>query len=433
MKKIFCIILLFFSASVLTVYADFDISRYEFKKSIQLPPLGAPSYVQVKIDREVSRVRNPFQDIRIVSEDGGEVPYQLVVKNETAADDFYPSAILNLSSDQNGSTSFILDLGKSGLLHNKINILSDSENFKRYVSVSASDSLLSSGDPRWRLLTSQGYIYDFTDSVAGFKAGAGSINYPENTSRYLLVKILGNGESPVHVIGAQVYRYEVSSAEENVISPDTSLVQNEAEKTTEIIADLGVSGFPTHSIKLSAADSNFSRRVVIQSSPDSVHWHALSGDYIFKIATEKFVGENLELSYPETTDRFVRVVVFNLDDKPVSFLKEVEVRGIARTLVFKAEVLKKYALYYGNDDARAAKYDLERIFPYLEVNSMPKATLGIQEFNKAFVPKVLPLLPFTERHKSLLTFVLVLLVGVIVGVLFSYVRNYQKSTDIQSP
>ncbi len=119
----------------------------------------------------------------------------------------------------------------------------------------------------------------------------------------------------------------------------------------------------------------------------------------------------MTLPYPETNDQYIRVIVFNLDDKPVTFSGNVEIKGIARTLVFKADTGQKYSLYYGNDDARSAKYDLARIFPYLEANSIPKATLGAQEFNSSFVPKIAPIAPFTERHKSLLTFVLVLLVG----------------------
>ncbi len=427
MKKLLLCLLF---AVALTAHADFDIAHWEFKKNIELPSSALPSYVQLKIDKEISRVRNSFQDIRIVSKEGGEIPYQLVVKNEVASDDFYPTTILNTSSSQNGDTFFVIDLGKSGFLHNKINIVSDSENFKRYVSVSASDSLLPAGDARWSLLTSKGYIYDFTDKVAGFNEQSGVVNYPQNTSRYLFVKISGNGESAVHITGAQVYRYEVSVAEENVVSVESIVSQNIKEQTSEIIVDLGVQGFPTHSIKLSTGDSNFNRRVVIQSSEDSTHWRALSNGYIFRVATEKFTGENLELQYPESNDRYIRVIVFNLDDKPVSFSQAIEVRGVARTLIFKAETGQNYSLYYGNDEARPARYDLAKIFPYLEASSIPKATLGAQEFNTAFLPKVAPIAPFTERHKSLLTFTLVLLVGIIAGVIFSQVRNYKKDMNI---
>ncbi len=112
MKKFFLCSLCFLFAGVLIVSADFDITHWELKKGIEVPKLADSSYVQLKIDKEVSRVRNSFQDIRIISESGAEVPYQLVVKNESASDDFYPAKMLNVSSSQNGDTSFILDLGK---------------------------------------------------------------------------------------------------------------------------------------------------------------------------------------------------------------------------------------------------------------------------------------------------------------------------------
>ena len=74
------------------------------------------------------------------------------------------------------------------------------------------------------------------------------------------------------------------------------------------------------------------------------------------------------------------------------------ISGHARKLIFSAQPGETYQLCYGNPNASAPSYELERIFPYLVTEDLPAVQPGAHEENPAFTIPAPPPKPFTERQ-----------------------------------
>jgi hypothetical protein len=414
------IILLTFAA---LARADFSLPHWQFIKGIQPPETDVSKYVRVRLDDEVAKTGNNFTDVRVIADGNIEVPYQLIVEKASQKDSYYLTRMIDKSISSDGAAMFILDLGKVGQLHSRINIATAKKNFRRQVSVYASDELISHSDKQgWRLLTDKGYIYKFTDDRAKFKTGSGIVNYPESTAKYLRVVIDNGKEGSIDVSGANVYLYQVSSAKENTFTWPVTVTRNIEAKSTEIVIDLGSKGLHSHKVKLSSDSIEFSRRVVIQKSHDGEKWSKAGQGYIFILKTPKFSGANMTVKYPEVMARYLRVIIFNEDNSPLSIAPQVILSSIVRTVVFKYEPGSSYALYYGSNKADSPKYDLARFFKYLEVSDMLEVKSGAEKLNPAFVPEPELQPPFTERYPYLLNGVLIILVVIVALFIYFYIR-----------
>ncbi len=412
------------------VYAEFIKTAWQFKKEISVPILLDPTYVKATLDREVLSGSHLQNDIRIIDNNGEEVPYQLVVETGSVEQGYYPAKMYNLVS-LSGQTMFALDLGATGLIHNQVVINAVSLNFKKQVSVYASDVPLGHNDNGWRLLTDRGYIFNVTDDRANFSANGTTIAYPQSTSRFVRV-VIGAGEGGLTTVSqATVYRSEVNEGEEQVVRYPFAIIQNSKEKSTELMVDFGTQGIASREISLVTSDTNFSRRAVVQVSANGLSWRLINEGSVSVTALKSFSGSQLSISYPESHERYLRVIVFNYDNKPVNFIDYADVRSTIRAVVFEAKPEVKYNLYYGNASVSAPLYDIGRLFRYIDTNDFIKAVLGGQATNTEFVPKALPILPFTERYPYLLNITLAVLVIVIGVFLFFYLRNITKG-DIKT-
>ena len=409
--------------------ADFTPATWKYEKPIVLSEqLSSGEYTKIDLDQEVSfGAKRDLSDIRIVANNNTEVPYQSVILDESVRNEYVASTLRDLST-QDGSTMFIIDLHDAGRVHDHLTILSDSKNYKRSVSVASSDDALALSASDWRILTNTGYIYNFYDAKSGFNAGSGEVYYPKNTSRYLRVVIGAGEEEAVNVTGAHVYRLVEQKQREHLFTPSVVVSENEQYKTTEIVADLGGEGIPTHLIALQTSDTkNFSRRVIIEASNDGKAWSAIGDGYVFSLKTKLFSGAQLELPYHETHARYIRVLIMNEDDVPVVWSSNVFISGIVRSVVFQAEPGSSYALYFGNEDAFAPRYDLARYFQYVETTALVDGTLGAQQDNPSLTPPSVPTASFAEQNAMLFNGALVLLVALLAFLTLSYMKKLKLS------
>jgi hypothetical protein len=402
--------------------AAFSEKDWQFKRAITVPSSTGAGYVKVNLDKDVYAGSADLRDLRVISDSQEEIPYQLVEQQNTYNAQYYSSTILN-NSVRGGRTIFIIDLGRSGTIHNRISITSSSRNYKKPVAVYAADSLLSHDDAGWRQLTQNQYIYNFNDSQLGFNAGSGEVAYPKSTSRYLRV-VIGEGEGEiVSVSNARVYAYEVVAGDQDTLKVTAEISQNAEAQSTEVVIDLGAHGVPSHSIQLGSSDRNFNRRVVIQGSNDKTNWNLINQGYIFNVQTSLFTGSQMSLSYPEARTRYIRAIIFNEDNKPLNLNSSVTVKSTVRSVVFEADPSVPYSLYYGNSRASAPRYDLARLFQYIDTGRLAKASLEDVEVNSAYVAPPAPKLPFTEQFPYLLNILLVILVLIIGGFIVFYIRK----------
>ena len=167
--------------------------------------------------------------------------------------------------------------------------------------------------------------------------------------------------------------------------------------------------------------------MALEGSNDKEKWQIVEfRDVIFSFSTPNFTGSKLSIDYPESNYRYYRITVFNRDDKPIT-IAGVEATGLLRKLIFNYDPAKSYKLYYGNSSARYPQYDIEALFPYLDISFLPKVALSTEELNPGFKEIVPPPKPLSERLPWLLPSVLAFVVLVLGGLITKLVLSAKKS------
>ena len=191
------------------------------------------------------------------------------------------------------------------------------------------------------------------------------------------------------------------------------------------MVDLGKKGWPTSNITLISPDENFNREVVIYESSDENNWKRVGESYIFNYNTPKFVGANLEIAYSETSERYLKIEIFNGDDKPIS-ITGVSAKTILRSIVFQYganTVGKSYQLYYGNSKADFPQYDLEKFFPYLDTGKYISSSLSPERSNPFYQKEIPPVPPISERIPYLVPGILVLAILMMGFIVFKFMKK----------
>ncbi len=413
-----------FAVAPFIASATLDLSRFEHRKELALPSeVTAPGYARVIFDDEVSYLARPdLSDVRIVDPSGGEVPYRIIRSSEENVRYEQTVELSDLSRvlDQ---TLFLLDVGEEGRIHDRIRIQSSSQNFKKQVSVYASDVPLTLSDPSWRMLTDSGYVFDLSDLRTGTRVARGDVFYPQSTARYLKVVISGADHDAIDVASASISQVRTRSRLEDVRTLSAMITQNVQFRTTEIVVDMGGSGIPINRLLLEEEDErNFDRRVSVQSSADGTTWRPLGEGYVSSLVTPLFSGSSLGVSFPETQARYVRVIVFNEDDAPVEWTSRVVLAGPVRAAIFPVRPGDSYMLYLGDSSLRAPVYDIARYAQYIESAELPNAQAGEAEENPLFVtplPKEIP----DDTSSFYLNIALVLLVGLLSFLTLMYLKR----------
>ena len=422
MRKLTFVFGIFFASSLISVArADFDLTKWQLKKDITSPAgkdLRGVVLGEVSFDNEVfSGASADLRDIRVIDNANKEVPYTLTAETPKSGRENYSVKIINKGQVGLEYSTFVVDLGQNGILHNQLEIITDSKNFRRRAAIEGAASL----DQKDWLKLAEKSIYDYSYE---FKAKDTSVRYQESTLRFLRVKIFDNGEKPISIYGANVYREVSNGARE--VNYKGAIISQELkgrERASVFTIDLGYKGLPTNKISLETNDINFNREAAIEGSNDGQNWSVVSyRDVIFSYRTPKFEGAKMELNYPESNFHYYRLTVFNKDDNPIP-INQVSFSGFLRKLVFQYNPNNSYALYYDNPGARFPEYDLKNYLDYYSQDNRQPFKLMGETANGAYVPPKLPVKPLSERNPNLLLLTLVF-IGAIVG--FLIFRLFRK-------
>ena len=406
------------------VSADFSVQEWRFFKSVPVSDvLSETSLVEVVPDRDVFAHAAPaLSDLRVIEENSQlEVPFVLLVERGEQRRASVSVTMRDLGSVPGQHTTFVLDLNQQGTLHNELEISTSSENFQRDIVVEGSEDA-----ENWRILDEDGQIFDFTIEARGFTTRDTRVKYPASTARYLRVRIVDGELPPLDVLGAVVFfSQQIPPSRTDYPVSISARVEDTAEKSTQLVFDLGSGGFPTNRLSLAIGPANFYRRVSLEGSHDNQFWALLRrSENLYVFNTPKFVGSQLSISYPESRYRYFRLTIFNEDDSPLAVMG-LQASGYSRKLIFSADPGGSYRLYYGNPDAVPPTYELERIFPYLVTENLPVAGLGAHTANPLFTGPTISPKPFTERYPWLVPTVVAigaLLIGVFLASLFRQLK-----------
>lgn len=413
--------------------AAFDITAWPYYRQVNIETLNNTSgLLKFQLPKDFLFTKPDFSDLRIIDGQGIETPF-LLTRNINTQSPSISAKLINTSIQNNGSTVFIADTGQNGIVRTNISIQTSSLNFRRQVSIYASDSLLGLNDTRWDLVTNSGYIFKFTDPNTGYSSGKDSIEFSANTSRYFKIVISSGPEGNVEVTGASVQGSIKILSTINTIELPVSITNNAQKKATEITVDLGDIGHLTNAITLYPTDPNYSRRVIVEAinelSTDN-SWTYVGQGSISNISTSVFQGSSNKIVYPEQLYRYIRISIINDDNPPLSVSQKAVIDMPQISGIFEAKSNKTYSLYYGNRNAFKSQYDINQLSSYIDEPGLPVVIPGNQITNSSYTPPKGPIVPYSESHKGLLNGLLVFVVLIVGGGILFYIHTYIKKAKL---
>jgi hypothetical protein len=393
--------------------AGFEAKEWLYRKPIRVGAVAAAAYAEVGLDKEVyARAARSLADLRIIGEDGSEVPYVLRQWDATRTEAAVPAAILNRSVLPQRSTRLELDAGRPGRPHNQIRLTIGEREFWRQVTVEGSD------DRRTWLVLTTTPVFRFTEAASVEQT---TLLYPRSLYRYLRITIRDDGQPPLTVEKAELLFEQVVPAREDHWADDPVRPMVDAPaKTTSVTLDLG-SGLPVSRVVLTVtAPASFARTVQIAASDDGQTWSGAGSATIFR--GPRTPQGPIGIGFSEIQTRFLRLTVADGDNTPLA-VSRAAVYGTRRTLLFPIAAGHTYHLYLGST-AAPPTYDLAEILSREPAPPRPAAaSLGPLETNPSYVAPLPPRRPWTEEHPALLWGILAAVVAVLGLVILRTVRS----------
>jgi hypothetical protein len=398
-KSVLALVLLLYADLLM---ADFKRSDWQFSKPLKTDAAQSSGYSRFSLDGQAfHHSLTSLADLRIIDDLGKEVSYALLEERESTTQEQYSPKIFNRAVLPGKYSTLTLDLEKE-IANNTLTLKTKSRNFKRRVEIAGS-----SDGKQWFVLKDDAYIFDFSGEQ---KVQLTTVKYSETRYRYLQVKVWNGPEPPLELEGASLSRVTTITPR-RVTRASTHLSREEDPKlkATVCVLDLSYQNLPSDFLILETPEENFSRLVEVQGSNDQKIWQTQAQSEFYRFRTAKYSVEKKTLLYPEARHRYLKVIVYNHDDPPLK-LGAFEVQGIEKHLIFQFDRSRQYSLYYGNANAQAPQYDIQRVKNYLSVDSLPRALLEGQKDNHDYRPRGRKR-PWTETQPVLFWGVLILLVA----------------------
>src|ERR1041385_8775074 len=371
--------------------AAFTPSAWRYRKRI--PLTAGDALAVVKLDREVyTRARDDLADLRVLR-DGDEIPYLLETLTATSQQREQRAEVLDQSVMPGTGLEFTLRLGGS-FKHNRVRLETGERNFRQAVRISTSED-----GKRWSVARADGAVFDF--SQGDRRISALSVDYPVSTRPFLRVTVSGWNKVGALTAAFVDYREDHPASREELATVVPQLAEDAKTQSTLATLDLGVEGLPVDHVRVDATSPSFHRAVDLETSRDGKDW-----PYLTQAVITRVVGaESLVIGIPETRRRYLRLRVYNRDDKPLA-IEKIHLDGVIRRVKFPIVSSGIYWLYFGNPDAKPAGYDLPALPARREHIAEASWTAGPAEPNPDYRAPPPPAKPWSETHPAILYTVL---------------------------
>jgi hypothetical protein len=340
---------------------------WAFRKPVVVPALAQPTFVELRLDGDVTREAAPtLADLRVRDNAGQDVPYAVRRRERLASPVPRETPVLDLVTTPEGAVRFVLDAGANRTTHSRVrlSIRDQARNFRVPVRVETAD------DSRaWRLVREAGFIYRVEGET---KTADTSVSYPSSTARWLRLTIGPEKGHALPLAGASVLFGDAGREEERI---PAALVERDAEsmrRTTRVVLDLK-SRRPADRVELDVVERTFQRVVLVEAGDDRKTWRGIGSGAISAVDAGGVRERLSSVRFPEVTARYLRLTIQNLDDQPLT-VNAARVFAVKRSLVFEATPGRTYVLDYGNPGAPAPRED-GRALRFLD-DRLPTATLG---------------------------------------------------------
>ena len=406
----------FATSSVSAEFADKD---WRFLKVLSLPAeTKANEPVELPIDRELlTRASIGLRDLRLIDDLEVETPYLVESLRGRASRSARSLQVFDRGNVVGSYSQMTVDFGAMETRHNQLELAGPSKaEFWREVEIESSQDNLA-----W-VTVGTDEIYRISRS--GVSDHSLRLEYPLSSARYLRIKILDEGSGELQMAGAVGYLDE--SVEPTLVSSGSLPAVNAVsapDKTSIFEFDRIESGVPFHLLKISSSSTNFHRIVSVQVSNDREFWRTVSArSEIFSYAVGASPVNRFELTVPESTERYVRLVVFDQDSPPID-ITEGQFDGYARRLVFLADPARSYSIYYGKNAVSAPVYDIGHVLNRVNTVDVPKVSVGPHQANPQYVLPVPPSEPASERLPWLIPLVIGIAASAVGFLLLSVLRK----------
>ena len=367
-----------------------DLAAPRYRKPIPLTP--DPKLAAVKLDREVYLgARTDLADLRVFR-DAEEVPSMIVTLGGGSG---RREEAVEITDQAVAPEGLQLTLHLSAApRHNIVRIVTREQNFRQAVRVETSDDRRT-----WAIARDDGAIFDFTQGARRLSSLA--IDYPVSTRRYLRLTIRGWTKVGA-VTGALVeYQEDRSPSRETLATLTPSVIQDRPTQSTLALLDLDAAGLPVDRITVDTPAEAFHRAVDIEASNNTTDWRFVTQGVI-----ERWPGHSFTtLELPDTQERYIRLRIYNRDDRPIE-IRSARLDGLIRQIRFFAAQPGTYWLYYGAPAWRPPSYDLAAVVAREGDSARAEWTLGPQQANPLYRPPPEPVKPWSERHPGILYTVL---------------------------
>ena len=405
------------------VQANFELKDWEFSKPILFPAdLGLNGFMGFEPDDHIyANSLENLTDLRVIAESNqGEIPYELLIKRGSESYETIQAEITDIVTVTDSHTSFVVKVRSENSLHNELEIVTSSTDFVRKVKVETTNDLLT-----WATAEDNAQIYDIAVSKSVANHRNTKLTYPTSSSGFLRITIFDNKDSPLEIQGATMSLLQKTPAKYKTYHSSMSSQEKVKQSdSSQIIIDLYSGGIPTSRMEIFTSDTNFNRKVNIESSPDATNWTLIDQNReIFVYNTGKVREQQLVLLYPEITNRYLKLTFLNGDSPPIN-IKTIKIHGLQRLLIFEVKSDSPYNIYYGNPFERTLpKYYMEQVIPHVDIENISLAQLGTEQPNVNFERRSLE--PLSGRYPWLLPTVVTILI-IVLGLILTRILRLTK-------
>ena len=366
-----------------------DTARWQFQAAIQVPP-GSAGIASVKLIRDIYvRSQAGLADLRVVR-GGEEIPYLIEVRRGAVEFREIEPAVTDQSGVPGRGLQLTLDLGHR-LKHSRIRISTGETNFRQKVRIETSND-----ERSWAIARDDGYVFDF--SQGDRHMALLTVDYPVSTMRYVRVTVLGWMKTDAIRQIWSAYRNEHPAEREVMATAVPERSEDSKTKSSILLVDLKQSGVPYDRVRLESGPPHYFRAVELETSTDAKDWRFVASGTIYQTASDSSPG----LTFSERHDRYLRLHIFNGDDKPVP-VTSIVLEATIRVLKFSlAASTGPFFLFTGNPEAKASSYDFAAVVAREAPQPEVDATLLAPSANPGYRPRPPAVKPWSERYLQLL-------------------------------
>jgi hypothetical protein len=361
---------------------------WRYSREIKAPAENASGLAVIVVPEDVyAHSANQLADLRIVDDQGREVPFVLAVPSGHTHTDRRPVRTQEQSFTPGEFTQFVLDVGANAQFHNAIQVNTPETDFIAWAEAAVSDDAR-----QWRIVCDRAPLFHFNKQNL---QGVQTLYYSVTNARYIRLRIL-DGSHRFPMTSVEVL-YEVTTSAERVsISVPLAAAQSTNSQESLWRGDLPAE-LPVNEALFETDEPEFSRSVSVESSADGEDWSNAGAGEIYRFHHDDVLREWLRVGFSGGWSPHWRVRVSNGSNSPLAGAR-VTLYMTPRRLLFRAFPARRYLLLYGQSEAKAPQYDLERTVRVETVLKHPDATLGAEQINNDYQdPR-----PWSERHPAVL-------------------------------